>query len=117
MDKGTAISTFYDWCEKRDIIRYNPFRKIDSLKITSNDNRRKSYFEPQKQIWEINFEMMKDKKNFTLQDRIIFNLFLDSAARISAIHSLKINQLNLDENMFENVREKEGYIAFIIFFE
>lgn len=115
-NKRTAISTFYDWCEKRDIIKYNPFRKIDSLKITSNDNRRKSYFLTQKQIWEINFEMTKNKKVFTLQDRIIFNLFLDSAARISAIHSLKISQLNLEENTFENVREKEGYIVSIIFF-
>lgn len=58
----------------------------------------------------------KNKKNYDIQDRLLFNLFLDSAARISAIYSLKISQLNLDENLFENVREKEGYIVSIIFF-
>ena len=115
-NKRTAISTFYDWCEKRDLIKNNPFRKIDSLKVTSNDTRRESYFLTQKEIWEINFEMKKNKKNYDIQDRLLFNLFLDSAARISAIYSLKISQLNLDENLFENVREKEGYIVSIIFF-
>ncbi|WP_304205396.1 tyrosine-type recombinase/integrase [Fusobacterium perfoetens] len=115
-NKRTAISTFYDWCEKRDIIKYNPFRKIDTLKITSNDLRRESYFLTQKQIWEINYHMEKDTKNFDIQDRILFNLFLDSAGRISAIHSLKISQLKIEENIFENVREKEGYIVSIIFF-
>lgn len=115
-NKRTAISTFYDWCEKRDLIKSNPFRKIDSLKVTNNDSRRNSYFLTQKEIWEINFEMKKNNKKYDIQDKLLFNMFLDSAARISAIHSLKISQLNLEENLFENVREKEGYIVSIIFF-
>lgn len=114
-NKKTAISTFFDWCEKRDIIKHNPFRKIESLKITPSDKRRKSYFLTQKQIWEINFEMKRSKK-FSTQDQLIFNLFLDSAARISAIHSLKLGQLNLNDSCFNNVKEKEGYIISLIFF-
>lgn len=116
-NKRTAISSFLDWCEKRDYIKYNPFRKIESLKITNLDRRRESYFLTQKQIWEINFEMKRNTKLFNIQDRLIFNLFLDSAARISAIHSLKLSQLNLTNYCFENVREKEGYLVSIIFFE
>lgn len=115
-NKRTAISTFYDWCEKRDYIKYNPFRKIEALKVNQADKRRESYFLTQKEIWEINYEMKKNKKEFDIQDRILFNLFLDSAARISAIHSLKVNQLDMLNLCFNDVREKEGYIVQIIFF-
>lgn len=116
-NKRTALSTFYDWCEKRDYIKYNPFRKIESMKVGEQDKRRKSYFLTQKQIWEINFEMKRNKKKYDIQDRILFNLFLDSASRISAIHSLKIKQLDLINSCFEGVREKEGYIVQVIFFQ
>ena len=43
--------------------------------------------------------------------------FLDSACRISAIQNLKIEQLRLDEGFFEEVREKEGYIVNVFFFD
>ena len=34
---------------------------------------------------------------------------IDSANRIGAIHSLKLSQLDLDNNCFTDIREKEGY--------
>lgn len=116
-NKRTAVSTFLDWCEKRDLIKINPFRKIEQIKITESDKRRKSYFLSQKQIWEINFMMKLDKKKFDIQDKLIFNLFLDSAVRISAGHSLKLSQLDLNNNCFLGVRHKEGYIKPVFFFE
>lgn len=116
-NKRTAVSTFLDWCEKRDLIKLNPFRKIEQIKITESDKRRKSYFLNQKQIYEINFVMKYKEKEFDIQDRLIFNLFLDSAVRISAGHSLKLSQLDLDNRCFRNVRHKEGYIKPVIFFE
>lgn len=116
-NKRTAVSTFLDWCEKRDLIKLNPFRKIEQIKITESDKRRKSYFLNQKQIYEINFVMKYKNKEFDIQDRLIFNLFLDSAVRISAGHSLKLSQLDLDNRCFRNVRHKEGYIKPVMFFE
>lgn len=116
-NKRTAVSTFLDWCEKRDLIKLNPFRKIEQIKITESDKRRKSYFLNQKQIYEINFVMKYKEREFDIQDRLIFNLFLDSAVRISAGHSLKLSQLDLDNRCFRDVRHKEGYIKPVIFFE
>ena len=116
-NKRIAVSTFLDWCEKRDFIKINPFRKIEQIKITESDKRRTSYFLSQKQIWEINFMMKLDKKKFDIQDRLIFNLFLDSAVRISAGHSLKLSQLDLNNNCFIGVRHKEGYVKPVLFFE
>lgn len=115
-NKRTALSTFLDWCEKRNYIKMNPFRKIEQIKITQSDKRRKSYFLNQKQIWEINY-VMRTSDKFDIQDRLIFNLFLDSAVRISAGQSLKISQLDLDNKCFRNVRHKEGYIKPVLFFD
>lgn len=115
--KRTACSTFFDWCLKRRLIKVNPFIYVEKLKITAGDKRRKSYFLTPQQIWEINFTMKRETKKFDLQDKLLFNLFLDSGARISEIYSLKLTQLNLEEMLFENVRLKEGYIEPLIFFE
>lgn len=60
---------------------------------------------------------MRTSDKFDIQDRLIFNLFLDSAVRISAGQSLKISQLDLDNKCFRNVRHKEGYIKPVLFFD
>ena len=52
-----------------------------------------------------------------MQDRILWELFLDSACRISAIQSLKLNQLDLENGYFKDVKEKEGYIVNAFFFQ
>ena len=115
-NKRTAISTFYDWCLKRRMIKYNPFMYIDKIRINETDKRRESYFLTPQQIWEINYIMSKETKNYDIQDKLLFNLFLDSGARISEIYNLTLNQLNLYEMVFNNVRLKEGYIESLIFF-
>lgn len=114
--KRTACSTFFDWCLKRRLIKVNPFIYVEKLKVTQSDKRRNSYFLTSQQIWEINYTMKKDKR-FDIQDRLLFNLFLDSGARISEIHGLKLSQLDLEEMIFFDVRLKEGYIESLIFFE
>lgn len=114
--KRTACSTFFDWCLKRRLIKVNPFIYIEKLKITAGDKRRNSYFLSASQIWEINYTMKRDKK-FDIQDLLLFNLFLDSGARISEIHGLRLEQLDIEEMVFDKVRHKEGYIEPVIFFE
>lgn len=114
--KRTACSTFFDWCLKRRLIKVNPFIYVEKLKITQGDKRRNSYFLTASQIWEINY-VMRNNKKFDTQDLLLFNLFLDSGARISEIHGLRLEQLDLEEMLFNNVRLKEGYIEPVIFFE
>ena len=114
--KRTACSTFFDWCLKRRLIKINPFIYVEKLKITAGDKRRNSYFLTASQIWEINYTMKRDK-SFDIQDLLLFNLFLDSGARISEIHNLTWEQLDMEEMIFNNVRHKEGYIEPVIFFQ
>ena len=39
--KITAISSFYKWAVRRDLIKHHPFRdKLDRLKVTEQDKRR-----------------------------------------------------------------------------
>ena len=42
---------------------------------------------------------------------------MDSACRISAIHNLKMKQLDLENGYFTDVKEKEGYIVNAFFFQ
>ena len=114
--KRTACSTFFDWCLKRRLIKVNPFIYVEKLKVTAGDKRRNSYFLTASQIWEINYTLKRDK-SFDIQDLLLFNLFLDSGARISEIYNLKWEQLDMEEMIFSNVRHKEGYIEPVIFFQ
>ncbi|MGL5624466.1 tyrosine-type recombinase/integrase [Cetobacterium sp.] len=115
--KITAISSFYKWAAKRDLIKHHPFRdKIDRLKVTEKDKRRPAYFLTWKQIFTVSLLMEINPKKFDLKSRLMWELFLDSGFRISAIHSLKISQLNLENNMFMGVSEKMGKVRDLFFF-
>ena len=77
-NKITAISSFYIWAVKRDLIEVHPFRdKLDRLKVTDVEKRRKSYYLSSKEIVEIQVKMKLSEK-YDLQDQIIFNLIIDT---------------------------------------
>ena len=118
MNKTTSISTFYAWCVRRNKIKYHPFdSKLDRLRFTEKDKVRSSYFLTTEQILTVRLYMQVESKKYDLQDRILWELFLDSACRISAIQSLKISQLDLENGYFKDVKEKEGYIVNAFFFQ
>ena len=54
---------------------------------------------------------------FDLQDRLIWELLLDSGCRISALQSIKILQIDLENGLIKNVKEKENKLVDLIFFE
>lgn len=129
-NKRTACFSFFDWAFRKKYILVNPFLYIEKMKITENDYVRKSYFLTPREIWKIQYFLDEGefvyknpktkevkKLKFTLQDNLLFNLFLDTGARISEVHSLTLQQLDLDNMVFENVRLKEGYIEPLIFFD
>lgn len=116
-NKITAISSFYIWAVKRDLIEVHPFRdKLDRLKVTDVEKRRKSYFLSSKEIVEIQVKMKLSEK-YDLQDQIIFNLIVDTACRISALHSIKIQNINLENGIISGIVEKEQKIVEFIIFE
>lgn len=115
--KITAISSFYKWAVRRDLIKHHPFRdKLDRLKITEQDSRRESYFLTWKQIFTVSLLMELNPKKFDIKSRLLWELFLDSGFRISAVHSLKVSQLDLENNMFHGVTEKMGKVRDLFFF-
>lgn len=116
-NKITAISSFFKWCVRRDLIKHHPFRdRIDRLKVTEQDRRRESYFLTWKQIFTVSLLMELNPKKFDLKSRVLWELFLDSGFRISAVHSLKVSQLDLENNMFYGVTEKMGKVRDLFFF-
>ena len=113
-NKLTAISSFYIWAVKRDLISHHPFQhKLDRLKKGDFDKRRESYFLSMEDIIRARILMQHNSKKFDIQSRLIWDLFLESAARISAISNLKISQLK--DGYFAEVREKGNKMVDIIF--
>ena len=116
-NKITAISSFYIWAVKRDLIAMHPFRdKLDRLKVTDVENRRKSYYLSSKEIVEIQVKMKLSEK-YDLQDRIIFNLIIDTACRISALQSIKLENIDLENGIIAGIVEKEQKIVEFAIFE
>ncbi|WP_293957993.1 tyrosine-type recombinase/integrase [uncultured Fusobacterium sp.] len=127
-NKRSAIFSFFDWCVRKHHIPANPFIFIEKMKFTDSDKVRKSYFLNSQEIWKIKYFLNEGeyiyknrseskKLRFDLQDNLIFNLFLDTGARISEIHGLTLEQLDLHNLLFLDVRLKEGYVEPLIFFE
>lgn len=116
-NKLTAISSFYIWAVKRNLIDVHPFRdRLDRLKITDIEKRRKSYFLSTKEIIEINVKMELSNE-FDLQDRLIFNLIVDTACRISALQSIRLNNIDLNAGIISGIVEKEQKIVEFAIFE
>nr|DAS24749.1 MAG TPA: SITE SPECIFIC RECOMBINASE XERD [Caudoviricetes sp.] len=110
-NKLTAISSFYVWAVKRYLIPTHPFReRLDRLKITDIEKRRVSYYLSNRQVIETDIKMELSTK-FDVQDRIIFNLIVDTACRISALHSIKISNIDLDSGLITGIVEKEQKIV------
>lgn len=116
-NKITAISSFYIWAVKRDLVDVHPFRdKLDRLKVTDVEKRRKSYYLSSKEIVEIQVKMKLSEK-YDLQDRIIFNLIIDTACRISALQSIKLENIDLENGIINGIVEKEQKIVEFAIFE
>lgn len=116
-NKITAISSFYIWAVKRDLVKVHPFRdKLDRLKVTDVEKRRKSYYLNSKEIVEIQVKMKLSEK-YDLQDQIIFNLIIDTGCRISALHSIKMSNLDLENGIINGIVEKEQKIVEFVIFE
>lgn len=115
-NKLTAISSFYIWCVKRDLITHHPFQhKLDRLKKGAFDKRRESYYLSVEDIIKARILMQHNSKKFDIQSRLLWELMLESANRISAIQNLKLNQLDLAGGFFKEVKEKGNKMVDVIF--
>lgn len=117
--KVSAISSFYIWATKRRMIKAHPFDgKLDRIKGAQDEKRISVHFLDKEQIKKITDKLAEDKTtllHYDRQDELIWNIAFDSACRIGALYRLSISNLNLDKNVFENIREKRGKIVDIPF--
>lgn len=117
--KISAVSSFYIWAVKRRMIKAHPFDgKLDRVKGAQNEKRVAVYFLNDQQIKQITDTLSEESTTLTKydkQDELIWNIAFDSACRIGALQKLSLSHLNLDKNIFEDIREKRGKIVSIPF--
>ena len=109
--KISAVSSFFIWSMKRGFIKYHPFDgKLDRMKKASEEQILNHYFLTNEQITNIRADLYKTENNkWTIQDQLLFEVSLFSANRLGALERLTISSLDLDNMVFEGIREKEGY--------
>ena len=113
--KLSAISAFYIWSVKRGLIKYHPFQgKLDRLKNSNDEHIISTHYLTEDQIQTIRRALSENDK-FDIQDQLLFEIAYDSANRIGALQKLTISSLDLDEMLFKDIREKEGYIVDVVF--
>lgn len=115
-NKLSSISSFYIWSLKRGLVKSHPFdKKLDRMKGANKEHIINDYFLTPEETEKIQRELHTGR--YDIQDRIIFSLMYDSANRIGAIEKLTLSSLDMGDMVFNNIREKEGYIVQVIFME
>lgn len=107
--KISAVSSFYLWSLKRRLVDRHPFdNQIERMKKANEEHIINSYFLTNEQIDTITKGIESDD-SFDIQDEVLWRIMIDSANRISAVHSLTISHFKPDECVFDDIREKESY--------
>lgn len=116
-NKISAISSFYIWSMKRGLVKSHPFdKKLDRMKGANKEHIINDYYLTPEQTQQITRELSSNDK-YDIQDQIIFSLMFDSANRIGAIEKLTLSSLDINDMVFNDIREKEGYVVQVIFME
>jgi integrase/recombinase XerC len=115
--KLSTVSSFYLWSLKRKYIDRHPFDKqLDRMKGANEEKIINSYYLDEDQMNLIT-ETLKTDKRYDIQDRLIWGVMLDSANRVGAISNLTLSSLDLENMLFEGIREKRGYRVEVVFEE
>jgi len=107
--KVSTISSFYLWSLKRRLIDRHPFDKqVDRMKGASDEKIINSYFLNDEEIEKVS-QGITEENGYDIIDKLLWNIMLDSANRIGAIDNLKLSNLDIENCMFTDIREKRGY--------
>lgn len=107
-NKLSAVSSFFHWAVKRKDIPSHPFDgKLERMKNAKDEVIINSHFLTQEEV-DIVTETLEIDPKFDIQDRLIWNIMVDSCNRVGAIAALTISSLDIDEGVFEEIREKRG---------
>ncbi len=116
--KLSTVSSFYLWSLKRKYIDKHPFDKqLDRMKGANEEKIINSYYLDEEQMKLITETLKEESKKYDIQDQLIWGIMLDSANRVGAISNLTLSSLDIDNMLFEGIREKRGYRVEVIFEE
>ena len=106
----SCISAIYKFMRKKKMIVENPTEFIDRPKSRMRITQQ-TYLTPEQ------VAMMREKliKSDNLQLRLYAMLSLSTMARVTAISSIRWNQIDLDGQVIKGVLEKEGKIVDLFF--
>lgn len=116
-NKLASVSSFFFWSAKRGDIKSHPFDgKLERMKGAQNEEIIASHYLNEDEINAIT-EGLKDASKYDIQDRLIWSIMLDSGNRVGAIAKLTMGSLDLDDMLFQDIREKIGYRVEVMFEE
>lgn len=120
--KLSAISSFYIWAMRRKFIDAHPFdKKLERMKMANEERLINHYFLNDEEINKIKRvlkeESHKPKGKYDIMHNLIWNIMIDSANRNGAISKLTLSSLNMEEMIFQDIREKRGKIVDVPFSE
>lgn len=107
-NKIVTLSSFYIWARKTRKAVFNPVLDIERQQKWRQDKRRNSYFLTIDQIKLIKKTMGENTKKYDLRTRLMFYIFIDSAIRIGELMRLTINNLDIENAVFKDIRQKGG---------
>lgn len=115
--KISTVSSFYIWSLKRGLISKHPFdNQLERIKGANDEQIITSHYLDEEQTQFITDELKTDN-SYDIQDRLIWGIMLDSANRVGAISKLTLTSLDLDNMLFEGIREKRGKLVEVVFDE
>ena len=107
-NKIAAVSSFYVWSHKRKLVDKHPFDgQLERMKGSKDEKIIASHYLTQEEVNAIT-EGLKDNPKYDIQDKLIWNIMIESCNRVGAIAKLTLSSLNLEEMYFEEIREKLG---------
>lgn len=107
-NKIVTLSSFYIWARKTRKAIFNPVLDVERQQKWRQDKRRNSYFLTIDQIKLIKKTMGENTKKYDLRTRLMFYIFIDSAIRIGELMRLTINNLDIENAVFKDIRQKGG---------
>lgn len=107
-NKIVTMSSFYIWARRNRKAVFNPVLDIERQQKWRQDKRRNSYFLTIDQIKLIKKTMGENTKKYDLRTRLMFYIFIDSAIRIGELMRLTINNLDIENAVFKDIRQKGG---------
>lgn len=121
--KLSAVSTYFIWAVKRGILEVHPFdRKLDRMKGANDEKLINHYFLTQEEIDFVSKALAEDYakekgRTYDIQDLLIWHIMIDSGNRNGAISKLTWSSLDMENMVFEDIREKRGKMVEVAFEE